>query len=512
VSDGGRLRPPDPGQIARYAADLNLPLPLDEVEDNIAHVTALLRTFDRLAELPEPMEAPRHRTRDAGRAPTAMEDPYNAILRWCEITGAEDGPLLGRRIGVKDCIAVAGVPMTVGGRRMPVAVPAEDAVVIERLLDAGAVIAAKTNMADMALGLGETSAFGPTTNPRGADYSSGGSSSGSAAAVAGGLVDAALGTDQAGSIRIPSAWCGVVGMKPTHGLVSTHGLVHMEHTLDHVGPITRTVQENAAMLECMAGNDWRSPHPVAGMSPEAPYASAAARGIQGLRIGVLADSLDPAGCTADVLEAFEQARGILAALGAEIVSVEVPLWTEAAGIWLGVAAFGLASMARTVGYGFGHPGRIDVDLATTLAAQHRLGAADLPVTLRTMLLAASHLFEEHYGAHFGRAQNLRLELGRQVDRALAGVDVLITPTTPAGPVKAPSWPMDDLGLMAYYESIGADLIANTCPLDLSGHPALTVPAIPDSDGFLAGLQIIGRRFDEYAVYRAAFAFERELAG
>jgi Asp-tRNA(Asn)/Glu-tRNA(Gln) amidotransferase A subunit family amidase len=165
------------------------------------------------------------------------------VIRFCEVRGALDGPLAGRRLSVKDCIAVAGVQMTNGVRRLPAAVPTEDAVVIERLLDAGVVITAKTNLEDMGLGLGEGSAFGASRNPRNPRFSTGGSSSGSGAAVASGLVDIALGADEAGSVRIPSAWCGLVGMKATHGLVPSYGMTYMDHTIDHIGPMTTTVAD-----------------------------------------------------------------------------------------------------------------------------------------------------------------------------------------------------------------------------------------------------------------------------
>jgi amidase len=272
---------------------------------------------------------------------------------------------VGKTVGVKDCIAVAGVPMTNGGRRTPTVVPIEDAVVVERLLRAGATITGKTNLDDLALGHGEGSAFGAARNPLNPRFSTGGSSSGSGAAVAADMVDMAVGADEGGSIRIPSAWCGLVGMKATHGLVASYGLTYMDHTIDHIGPMTKSVADNALMLEVIAGSDWRDPQWVRAAPNPGQYTASAHQGISGLRIGIIPEALEPSGCSPDVLDSFEKAVSILSRLGATVVEkASIPLWVKCRAIGLCSLSLGLYGMALSNGVGFGHLGRGPVDYSS----------------------------------------------------------------------------------------------------------------------------------------------------
>ena len=416
----GYLRGPTAEQIARYAERHALHLSPAELDQLTAVVTANMALYDRVDELEAPDVELRHPYRDPGHRPTRAEDPHNAFIRFCRVEGAESGPLFGRTVAIKDCIAVAGVPTTNGGRREPYAVPTEDAVVVERVLDAGATITGKTNMEDLALGLGEGSYFGAARNPRNPRYSTGGSSSGSGAAVAAGMVDMALGADEGGSVRIPAAWCGLVGMKATHGLVPSYGLTYMDHTIDHIGPITATVADNALLLEVIAGGDWRDPQWVRADPVAGEYSGAAARGVEGLRIGVIAESLEPSGCTAGVLASFQTAQKTLQSMGAEVSTVSVPLWTDAQPILMAAINFGLHAMVASGGQGYGHLGRIDVAALAAAAAQSRLGGDDLPPMLKASLVTVDYLQDAYLGLHFGKAQNLRLELRRQIDELFGG--------------------------------------------------------------------------------------------
>jgi amidase len=500
----GHLRGPSAEQVAEYAAKHNLRLTAAEAERMAEGITAGLAMMDRVDELDEPTIELRHTNRDPGRAPRGGEDPFNAVVRFCEVKGAAEGPLAGRTVGVKDCIAVAGVPTTDGGRRMPFPVPTEDAVVVERLLDAGATITMKTNMEDLALGLGEGSQYGAARNPVDARFSTGGSSSGSGAAVAAGMVDMALGADEGGSVRIPACWCGLVGMKATHGLVPSYGMSYMDHTIDHIGPITKNVADNALMLEAIAGYDWRDPQWMRATPSAAPYSEAVAESLDGLKVGIIAESLEPVGCSADVLEAFEGAKDQLTELGATIESVSVPLWPDAMAIAMGSLTFGMHAMVASGGQGVGHLGRIDVEKLATNVAQMRLGAADLPPMLKTQLITAEYLRDAYLGVHFGRAQNLRLELRRQIEVALADVDVLVMPTM----TKVAFELLDGrAGPGVMEERSGIEFVGNTVPLDLSGHPALTVPCGLGEHGLPVGLQIVGRHLDEYRLYEVGSAFE-----
>jgi amidase len=504
----GRLRGPSAAQVTEYARRHRLELDAAGAERMAAIITGGLTTYDRVDELDAPSVALRHTKRDPGHTPLSGEDPFNAVVRFCDVEGSSDGPLAGRTLGVKDCIAVAGIPTTNGGRRVPYAVPTEDAVVVERLLDAGARITMKTNMEDLALGLGEASFFGAARNPVNPRFATGGSSSGSGAAVAAGLVDLALGADEAGSVRIPAAWCGLVGMKATHGLVPSYGLSYMDHTLDHIGPITKTVADNALMLEVMAGGDWRDPQWVRADPVAGAYAASRGEGIEGMRIGVIEEALEPIGCTPDVLEAFARAEAVLTGLGAIVERVSIPLWSDAWAIESATVAFGLHAMVTSGGQGVGHLGRIDVETMAASVAQTRLGVVDLPPFLQIMLLTVEHMRDAYLGIHFGKGQNLRLELRRQVAAALAGCELLITPTTPAVAFELADGPLSDDEMAA---RIGIDAVLNTCALDLTGNPAMTVPAGTGAHGMPVGLQVIGRHFDEERVYRAAFAFEAATA-
>ena len=506
----GYLRPPTRAQLVDYARRHHLTLTDDEADAMLPGIAATLDLYTRIEELDEPSVPLKHPYRDPGHTPLQGEDPYNAFIRFCDVRGSATGPLAGRTVGVKDCIAVAGVPMTNGGRRTPVAVPTEDAVVVERLLDAGAVITGKTNLEDLALGLGEGSAFGASRNPRNPAFATGGSSSGSGAAVAAGQVDMALGADEGGSVRIPAAWCGLVGMKATHGLVPSYGLTYMDHTVDHIGPITRNVADNAVMLEVIAGHDWRDPQWVRSEPQAGKYTDVAGLGIEGLRIGVLTDALEASGCTADVLDAFASAQKVLIELGATVVNVSVPLWTDARPIGLGALGLGLYGMATSYGIGFGHLGRVDPAVTAAWAAQTLLQAADLPEMLKQTLVTTEHILACYHGVPLAKAQNLRLALRRQVVDAFDGVDLLITPTIPtvafelldrrAGP-----------GEMAERMALAMGATTNTMPFDLTGHPALSLPCGTGEHDLPIGLQIVGPHFGEAAIYRAAFAFEAATA-
>ena len=506
----GYLRPPSREQVVEYASRHHLSLDGAEADQMVAAVTASLEMYTRVEELDEPSVPLRHPYRDPGRTPRSGEDPYNAFIRFCEVRGAKDGPLAGKTVGVKDCIAVAGVPTTNGGRRTPAVVPTEDAVVVERVLDAGATITGKTNLEDLALGLGEGSAFGASRNPVNPAFATGGSSSGSGAAVAAGLVDMALGADEGGSVRIPAAWCGLVGMKATHGLVPSYGLTYMDHTIDHIGPMIKTVADNALMLEVMAGSDWRAPQWVRTEPTAGAYTAAAGQGVGGLRIGVISEALEASGCSADVLEAFDSAQKLLVDLGAVVTDVSIPLWTDSKAIGLGALGLGLYGMAISYGIGFSHLGRVDPSMTAAWASQTRQQAADLPEMLKSTLLTTEHLLSCYQGVPIAKSQNLRLEMRRQTAAALAGVDLMMTPTIPTVAYELLDRRAQP-GEMAERMQLSMGATTNTMPFDLTGNPALSLPCGTGEHDLPIGLQLIGPHFGEELVYQAAFAFEEGMS-
>ena len=229
-----------------------------------------LGMFDTIDMLPQPELPMRHAGRAAGRSPRPGEDPLNAFITYCDVHGAERGPLVGRRVGLKDNIRLAGIRMTNGSSFLSDYVPVTDAVVVERLLDAGARIIGKLNMDDFGFaGTSETSAFGMIHNPHNPAFSAGGSSGGCGAAIVNGDVDVAIAVDQGGSGRVPASWCGAVALKATHGLVPSHGITYLDHTIDFVTPLTRTVEELAQVMTVIAGDDPRDPQWVRGaIEPE----------------------------------------------------------------------------------------------------------------------------------------------------------------------------------------------------------------------------------------------------
>ncbi len=229
-------------------------------------------------------------TREPGRPPTADEDPYNCFIRRCTVNGKADGALSGLNVGLKDNISVAGIPMTLGSRFMEGYVPLIDATVVTRLLNAGVNVKGKLNMDEFSHGIfgfgTDPQSYGRSLNPHAPEYLSGGSSSGPAVAVASRAVDVAFGGDQGGSIRVPASWCGIVGLKPTHGLVPHTGVIGIDPVIDHIGPVGRSVMDVARILECIAGSDDYDRRQV-GAPSALRYASGLATGIRGVRIGVL---------------------------------------------------------------------------------------------------------------------------------------------------------------------------------------------------------------------------------
>lgn len=496
----GHVRAPRAEEIQDYARRHHIVLGDDEAGELVPILAQLMTQIDVIDELTEPPAPPlRHTDRDPGHAPASGEDPHNALTRVCRVSGAPEGSLHGTTAVVKDSIAVAGVPMTYGSRMLPVFTPWEDAVAVERILDEGATIVGKTNMENMGWGSGQASAFGSVRNPVDPEFTTGGSSSGSAAAVAAGDVDFALGADEAGSIRIPSAMCGLVGMKGTHGLVPSYGMTYFDHTLDHIGPITRDIELNARVLNAIAGSDPRDPQWKRSTTPPVDCTGELDAGVDGLVFRVVEEAL--AWSSDGMREAFERGCDRLRAAGARVETVSFPLWEVAWTIETTLLAFSSTVMLESGGSGYFHLGRIDPNAVATMASQARNSPRDLPVMLQINLLMAEHLRDHYLGVHYAKAQNLRLELTRQIDDALDGA-MLLTPTTPnVADARVPrrhSFP-------EIVEAVGGDSVLNTCPMDITGHPALTVPCGRAEHDLPAGIQIVGGRFSEATLYRAGRA-------
>ena len=501
------LAPISHEDVARIAAGYGLHLTDQDTGSLRALAAGVLTSYDEVerrhqASLPEPQSR-------AWRRPPEAENTLGAWYVTTEIRGGERGPLAGRRIAVKDNIAVAGVPMMNGSATLEGFVPRRDATVVTRLLDAGAVITGKAVCENLCFSGGShTAATGPVRNPWDRSRSAGGSSSGSAALVAAGDADLALGGDQGGSIRIPASFCGVVGHKPTHGLVPYTGGFPIENTLDHLGPITRTVADAALMLGVLAGPDGLDPRQRTGR-PAGDLLAGLDAGAAGLRIGVLAQGFGHPGLSQpDVDDAVRAATEVLAAAGAMVSEVSVPWHRDAMHVWTVIATDGVvAQMIDGDGFGMNWPGRYDPELMAHYRAGRRTRADDLPETAKVSMIAARHSIDGHGGRYYAMARNLVLDLTAAYDAALGEVDALVLPTLPitATPIPPPGIPRE--------ESIArsTEMIVNTAPFDVTGHPATTVP-VGLVRGLPAGLMIVGRPFDDATCLRVARAIEIAAGG
>lgn len=450
-------------------------------------------------ELPPPIPFERQ-----WRRPTADENPFGAWAARAAIRSGRGGPLSGKRIVVKDNIAVAGLPMANGTAMLADFIPESDAEVVRRLLEAGAEIAGKSVCEFMCLSGGSaTAASGPVQNPRKPGYSTGGSSSGSAALVAAGEVDGALGTDQGGSVRIPSSWSGVVGMKATRGVVPYSGAVAMESSIDYIGPLTNDVEFNALLLEVLSGA--HLDHDDAPCGHDRAYRAQLGRDVKGLRIGLVSEGFgNPAG-ERDVDECVREAAATLQGLGASVREVSVPEHLWGPGVWGAVVTDGFWNTLNLGGLGYNHEGVYSPGLHTRM--QHwEEHVASMPENARMLILLGRHL-ARYRGAYYGKARNMVRRLTAAYDRAFAGHDLLLLPTT----VKK-SQPNPDPAAAGYAEELISQAMGNTincAPFNATGHPAISIPC-GIRDGLPVGLMLAGPMHAEGSIYRVAHAFEHAV--
>jgi amidase len=502
------IRPPSLADVRELAVREGFELREGEAEELLGTVSALVEAAGRAEERDTIRPALRPGRREPGSPPAPEDDPYNAFVRRCLVEGAAEGPLAGLTVGVKDNIAVGSVPMT-EGTLFPPFVPTHDATVVERVLDAGGSIVGTLNMDELGGGAtGVMSSHGPARNPVDPTRSAGGSSGGAGSAVRSGAVDLALGVDQGGSGRIPAAFCGVVCVKATHGLVPSYGVGHIDHTIDHVTPLARDVRGAALLLEAVAGDDWRDPQWVRGAIRAEPYADAAESGVEGLRIGVIEESIEGVECDRVVVEGLERAVAALRAAGALVERFSLPIWTEGFATYQPLVAHLIANMVRSEGVGYGHLGFVDVDRLHAFAVARRAQSHNLNPYVKCWMLADRFLHDRHLNVSYGMLQNQRLLVRRRITEALGDHDLLLTPTVPTvAPKLFDHEPTSD-ELLAH--SPGS-VAFNTAPLNLSGHPALSVPTEWGRDGALpTAVQVIAPHFAERQAFRAAFALETSL--
>lgn len=487
------VRPPSQGELAAIARGYGMHLSEEDLRFFEPLVAGLFASYDAVEELYAQI-APQPPAGRAWKWPEPAENPLGAWYVKTEIQEEQDGPLAGCRVAVKDNIEVARVPMMNGSRTLEGFVPNRDATVVTRLLAAGATIAGKAVCEDLCFsGASHTSVTGPVRNPWDVTRTTGGSSSGSAALVAAGDVDLALGGDQGGSVRIPSAWCGTVGHKPTHGLVPYTGAFPIEFTLDHLGPITRTVADAALMLTVIAGRDGWDPRQPADLRPQ-DYVAALHGDVAGLRAGVVSEGFAIPGVSEPgVDETVQEAVARLREAGLQVGEISVPWHRHALHVWSVIATDGATvQMIDGNGYGYNWDGLYDPELIAYYGRQRREVPDAWSETVKKAVLGGRYSVENYQARHYAMARNLAFEVRRAYDQALNAFDVLIMPTLPI--VATPLVTASD-----------------SRETSVTGHPATTVPA-GLVDGLPVGMMIIGRRFDDARCLLVANAFETLCGG
>jgi amidase len=490
---------PDRDEIVALARELGLGVGAEEAEALQPLVAFALLSWSVLDGLPDTLP-PVKWPRDGGAAPEPAENPLGAWAWRVRVSGARSGPLAGRSVALKDNVMLAGVPLVNGSASLAGYVPEIDATIVTRLLDAGATITGKATCENLCLSGGShTSWPGPVHNPRRHGHSAGGSSSGSAALVAAGEVDLAIGGDQGGSIRMPASFCGVVGMKPTFGLVPYTGILPLEPTLDHAGPITRTVRDNALLLDVIAGPD--------GIDPRqrdvqvAPATSALDAGAAGLRIAVLREGFGHAHSDPAVDAKVRAAALRFEKLGAQVAEVSLPMHRLSVAVTFPLLAHGFAQVYTADAFGMGRPDLYPPSwLAFQRGARERGDA--ISASAKVVLLAGLHA-QRHLGVRpYGKALRAARRLRDAYDALLAEHDLLLLPTTPmtAPPLPPPDAPAAEMLRLAGEPGVNCGVF------DVTHHPALSLPC-GLVDGLPVGAMLVGRHFEESTIYRAAQAFE-----
>jgi amidase len=493
----------DPSAQELVAVSKTLGLSLNE--EALAELTRLsASTFDayRLLDrfqIDDPASYPSH---DGGAAPSPQQNPYGAWSRITDVRDNSDGPLKGMRVALKDSIFLAGVPMSAGNGLIDGFIPDFDATVVQRLLDAGARIAGKAVCENLCLsGSSFTAASGPVHNPHRVGYSAGGSSSGCAVLVAAREVEAAIGGDQGGSIRVPAALCGVYGMKATYGLVPYTGAIPIEPTIDHLGPMTLTVEDNAKVLEVIAGDDGID-FRQRGVSAKR-YTQALGQSISGLRVAVLAEGFTLPGSCSAVGQCVREAANVIGRLGAVVEDASIPMHVQASQLLRPIL---LEGAIRTLFHGdaFG-TGRHDL---YPLALMDRFRAwrdtaDELPAPAKVLLLAGSCLIERNGAHYYAKALAVGRMLRCSYDLLLEKYDLILMPTTPRTAQPLP--PRDASATAQISAAFGVSV--NAAPFNVTGHPSMSIPC-GMVDGMPVGMMLVGRHFDEFTIYRAAHAFEQ----
>lgn len=488
-------------QAASKAFGLRLPKALaGEFCDAMQPLLYGFEVLDREPDFLPPVKYPRR----SYSFPKKKDNPHNAWYVRTSLKGAASGPLKGRTVAIKDVIYVAGVPMMNGANVLKGFVPDFDATVVTRVLDAGAEITGKAVCEYLCVSGGSvTASTGIVDNPRRPGYSTGGSSSGCAALVAGGHVDMAIGSDQGGSVRQPSGWSGICGMKPTFGLVPFTGAMTQEFCIDHLGPMTANVADNALLLGVLAGPDGYDGRQQDTGPRDHNYTAALGRDVKGMRIGVLREGFNGPNAQQDAQDCVRAAARHFAKLGATVEEVSIPEHPLGVAAWASIVSEGMSRTFAQAGLGslFGgvySPAQFDF---------MELWLEDFPrfTPNAQLLLLMGKYLERYNGRYYYKAKNLVFRVRAAYDNALRRHDLLLMPTASYKAYKTPKT-IKGMGPkeVFQYALVGVE---TCCQFDISGHPAMSVPC-GMRDGLPVGVMLVGRHFDEATIYRAAHAFEQ----
>jgi amidase len=486
--------------IVAAASELGLALRPSEIEVYAELIAGTVAAYRRLAVLAGPSRSPPTRM---FRRSDIEEDPFNAFAVLTEVSGAPEGPLAGLRVALKDTIALAGVPLGVGTSVLDGFVPTDDATVVSRILAAGATIVGKTNCECLcASGASFTSSAGVVRNPHRPDHTAGGSSSGSAVAVATGQAELAVGGDQGGSIRVPAAACGIVGLKPTYGLVPYSGVFSGDATIDHLGPMSRSVADNSRLLAVIAGADGLDPRQRVPVG----YSPTFSAGPAGLRVGVVSEGFGGSEAMPEVGALVRDTVARATHLGVAVAEISIPMHADGLAIWMPVILEGTLAALLADGAPPGVGGFYMPDFVRRLSAWKRR-PEDLSDVLRVLLVAGRAITARQGNFGYATAHNLGRRLAAAYDAALSQYDILAMPTLKrtASPLPAPNAGLEERFARA------VETVTNTAPFDLTGHPALSLP-VGAIHGLPVGLMLIGRRFEEATLYRLAAAIEDLVGG
>ena len=488
-------------QMRDLVSGLHMSMSDQDIQEYMGLMEGTFQAYDRVDALPDYLPTVKY-PRTPGYRPSGEENRLNAWYIKTEIRGAASGPLSGKAVVLKDNICLAGVPMMNGSSTLEGYVPDIDATVVSRILDAGGTILGKAHCEYFCLSGGShTNAKGPVHNPYRMGYIAGGSSSGCGALVGAGEVAMAIGGDQGGSIRIPAAFSGAYGMKPTHGLVPYTGIMPIEATIDHAGPITSSVADNALLLEVIAGADGLDPRQYAPRVDQ--YTAALGRGVQGLRIGVVKEGFGLPNSEKGVDAKVRRVAERLAKLGAVVEEISLPEHLDGTAIWTPIAMEGLqAQMMNGNGMGFNWGGLYTTSLLDR-HANWRSRANELSSSLKISMFIGEYFIKHYGGRYYAKAQNLARMLRKAYDVQLATRDLLLMPTLPitAQPIPSADASISEIIQRAF------EMVSNTAPFDATGHPAMSVPC-GLVDGLPVGVMLIGRHWGERVIYQAAHALEQ----